>query len=299
MKESDAYSRYLKDISPYERISPEREAELSRVIQTCSNAEQVEAAVSELIHSNLRLVIHCQKEFEKYRTSSRLSAMDLIAEGNIGLMKAAKKFNCGVHDPADGNAPDRESVRFSTYACKCIKSHMIRAIKKARFIHVPEHHFSYWSEMDKLQREHDNTLTDSELCDRMDLSGDALAFIKLSAGSGVCMLEELTGEDTDNSWSDFIANEDSPCPSEEAGRHDLRAFLFSEMNNLAPRTKQIITMLYFNESAPTLKDLSLMFGISSERCRQICVQGLTSLRRQMFARRKGIEPTLHAEAFAA
>ncbi len=297
MKESDTYSRYLADISRYERITPEREAELSQVIQTCPNAEQVEAAVSELIHSNLRLVIHCQKEFEKYRASSRLNAMDLIAEGNIGLMKAAKKFNSAANDP-DG-ATDREPIRFSTYACKCIKSHMIRAIKKARFIHVPEHHFGYWGEIEKLQNENGNSLTDSELCDRMDLSGEALACIRMSAGSGICMLEELTSEDSDNSWSDFIASEDSPCPSEEAERHDLRAFLFNEMNSLAPRTKQIITMLYFNESAPTLKDLSTMFGISSERCRQICVQGLTSLKRQMFARRRGIEPTLAAEAFAA
>lgn len=297
MKESDAYSRYLADISQYDRITPEREAELSRVIQTCPNAEQVEAAVSELIHSNLRLVIHCQKEFEKYRASSRLSALDLIAEGNIGLMKAAKKFNSANND--DAGDPDREPIRFSTYACKCIKSHMIRAIKKARFIHVPEHHFSYWGEIEKLQSENGNALSDSELCERMDLSGDALAFIKMSAGSGVCMLEELTGEDSDNSWSDFIASEDSPCPSEEAERHDLRTFLLNEMNNLAPRTRQIITMLYFNESAPTLKDLSQMFGISSERCRQICAQGLTSLKRQMFARRNGITPGLRTEAFAA
>lgn len=297
MKESDTYSRYLADISRYERITPEREAELSQVIQTCPNAEQVEAAVSELIHSNLRLVIHCQKEFEKYRASSRLNAMDLIAEGNIGLMKAAQKFNSAANE-SDGFS-DHEPIRFSTYACKCIKSHMIRAIKKARFIHVPEHHFGYWGEIEKLQNENGNALTDSELCDRMDLSGEALACIRMSAGSGICMLEELTSEDSDNSWSDFIASEDSPCPSEEAERHDLRAFLFSEMDSLAPRTRQIITMLYFNESAPTLKDLSNMFGISSERCRQICAQGLTSLKRQMFSRRKGIAPGLHAEAFAA
>jgi RNA polymerase primary sigma factor len=298
MRQSDAYSRYLADISEHERITPERESELSRIIQTCKNDEQVEAAVNELIHANLRLVIHCQKEFEKYRASSRLSIMDLIAEGNIGLMKAAQKFNSAAH--SHGGQTGRDPIRFSTYACKCIKSHMIRAIKKARFIHIPEHHFSYWGEIEKLQHENDNKLSDNELCDLMDLSSDALAFIKMSAGSGVCRLEELTAEDSDNSWCDFIANEDAPCPADEVERQDLRAFLFSEMSNLAPRTKQIITMLYFNESSPTLKDLSRMFGISSERCRQICVQGLTRLRRQMFARRHAIEPSLKsAEAYAA
>lgn len=297
MKQSDAYSRYLADISQHERITPERETKLSRVIQTCKNAEQVEAAINELVHANLRLVIHCQKEFERYRASSRLSALDLIAEGNIGLMKAAQKFNSAAHK--HGGKAGRDPVRFSTYACKCIKSHMIRAIKKARFIHVPEHHFSYWGEIEKLQNENDNQLSDRELCNLMDLSNDALAFIKMSAESGVCRLEELTGEDSDNSWGDFIASNDAPCPSDEVDRLDLRAFLVSEMNNLAPRTKQIITMLYFNESAPTLKDLSRIFGISSERCRQICAQGLTRLRRQMVARRQGIEPSLRSAGAAA
>lgn len=298
MTESDAYSRYLRDISQYPRITPERESELSHVIQTCSNAEQVEAAVNELIHSNLRLVVHCQKEFDRYRSSSQISVLDLIAEGNIGLMKAARNFNSGFGDD-ESDAATGEAVRFSTYACKCIKSHMIRAIKKARFIHIPEHHFSYWTEIETLQRENGGTLSDRDLSERMNLSDDALSFIKLSAGSGVCMLEDLTAEDSDNSWNDFIASEHTASPSDEAGNNDLRAFLFGEMSKLPPRTRQIITMLYFNEKSPTLKDLSNLFGISSERCRQICVQGIHQLRRHLFSKRNAIEPDMFCEVFAA
>ncbi len=299
MTDSDAYSRYIKDISPYERISPEREVALSMIIQTCTNEEQREAAINELIHSNLRLVVHCQKEFERYRASSRISVMDLIAEGNIGLMKAAKNFN-SKFDEADGN--EAAAVRFSTYACKCIKSHMIRAIKNARFIHIPEHHFGYWSEMENLQREHGDMLSDSELQERMNLSEDALAFIKLSTHSSVCMLEDLAGagsEETDGSWNDFIASENSVNPFEEACSSDMRSFLIRELNSLAPRTREIISMLYFSESAPTLRDISSMYGISSERCRQICVQGLNRLREQMFSRRMAIEPALCAQSCAA
>jgi RNA polymerase sigma-32 factor len=294
MTESDAYNRYIRDISTYPRISPDREVELSRIIQTCGNAEQVEAAVSELIHANLRLVVHCQKEFEKYHVSVRITALDLIAEGNVGLMKAAQNYDTG----ACGESTDGP-VRFSTYAFKCIKSHMIRAIKKARFIHIPEHHFGYWSEIETLQRENGNVLTDADLRERMDVSEEALALIKLSANSGVCMLEDLPSEGPDSSWNEFIASENTPCPDEEAEGNDLRAFLLQEMDSLAPRTRQIISMLYFNEKSPTLKDISLMFDISSERCRQICLQGLQRLKRQMLTRRRGISPDLAGKAVAA
>jgi RNA polymerase sigma-32 factor len=294
MTESDAFNRYIQDISAYPRISPDREVELSRIIQTCGNAEQVEAAVSELIHANLRLVVHCQKEFEKYHVSVSITALDLIAEGNVGLMKAAQNYDTG----GGGESPDAP-VRFSTYACKCIKSHMIRAIKKARFIHIPEHHFGYWSEIETLQRENGNVLTDSDLRDRMDISEEALALIKFSATTGVCMLEDLPFEGPDSSWNEFIASENTICPDEEAEGNDLRAFLLREMDCLAPRTRQIISMLYFNEKSPTLKDISLMFDISSERCRQICLQGLQRLKRQMITRRHGISPDLASKAYAA
>jgi len=294
MTESDAYNRYIQDISKYPRISPAREDKLSRIIQTCSNKEQVDAAVSELIHSNLLLVVHCHKEFERYRASVRISALDLIAEGNIGLMKAARNFNSGFGDK--GSEPP---IRFSTYACKCIKSHMIRAMKKARFIHIPEHHFGCWSEMETLQRENDNMLSDDDLRERMELSEEAFALIRMSAGSGVCMLEDLAANDPDSNWNDFIAGENDVLPDKEAESNDLREFLLGEMKNLAPRTRQILSMLYFNEKSPTLKEISGMFGISGERCRQICVQGLQQLKRQMRSRRHGIAPGLPAEAFAA
>ena len=299
MNTSDAYERYIKDISQYQRITPARERKLSRIIQTCRNAEQVEAAINELIHSNLRLVIHCQKEFDKFLSSgvARIAPLDLIAEGNIGLMKAARNFNIGF--TADRDDGKRDAVRFSTYACKCIKSHMIRAIKKARFIHIPEHHFAYWTEIETLRREGGGEVSDNELLEKLDVSEEALSLMKHSARSGVCMLEDLTPADADTNWSDFIANENASCPAEETGRHDLRSFLMAEMYTLPQRTQQIISMIYFNENAPTLKDISQLFGISSERCRQICVQGLNSLRRRMFTRRHGIEPGLGLPAEAA
>ena len=293
----DTYERYLRDISDHDRISPEREAELSKLILSDEDDSQVDAAINELIHANLRLVVHCLKDFDKFLSSPkvRITRMDLIGEGNIGLMKAAQKFNASFSEDATEETPRRAGVRFSTYACKCIKSRMRRALKLARFIHIPEHHFSYWGEMESMRNEHGEGLSDGMMRERLDVSHEVLGLLKKSSTSGICMLEDLSAQENDSGgWHDFIPNESAPCPAAETGRSDLREFLLQEMDKLPPRTRSMLSMMYFNEQSPTLRQLAKQHGISSERCRQVCVQGLRTLRRQMSSRCARIEPTLMA-----
>ncbi len=294
----NSYERYLKDITNHPRITQEREAELSAIIMADDNPEETETAIDELIHANLLLVVHCLKNFDKFLSSPavRITRMDLIAEGNIGLMKAARRFNATFSsDDDDSSAKKFKGVRFSTYACKCIKSRMRRALKLARFIHIPEHHFSYWSEMETLRQAHGDTISDTILCNELDVSGEVLGLLKQSSKSGICMLEDLAAQENDaGGWHDFIPNERSPSPSDETGRSDLRAFLIHEMRNLPPRTQHMLSMMYFNDHSPTLREISLKYGISSERCRQVCAQGLQRLRRQMSSRCERIEPNLLA-----
>jgi len=289
--------RYLRDISKHARITAEREAELSRIIQGAGESEAAEAAINELIHANLRLVIHCLKDFDKFLTSPsvRITRMDLIAEGNIALMKAAQGFNASFAGDDPDLHPRDSGVRFSTYACKCIKSRMRRALKLARFIHIPEHHFSYWTEMESLRCEHGDALSDDILCEQLDVSDEVLGLLKQSAKSNICMLEDLANQENDGGgWHDFIPNDAAPCPAEQTGRNDLRAFLFDEMRQLPPRTRTMLSLMYFNDHAPTLREISGKYGISSERCRQVCAQGLQLLRRQMASRCSRIEPDLAA-----
>ena len=162
-KARDTYERYLQEITSYPRISLEREAELSQTILNTGDDEEREAAIDELIHANLRLVVHCLKEFEKFLSSPsvRLTRMDLIAEGNIGLMRAAQRYD-SCHEKGE-SATMPGHARFSTYACKCIQSQMRRAVKKSRFIHIPEHHFSYWSEIRALNETHGDDLSNEEI----------------------------------------------------------------------------------------------------------------------------------------
>ncbi|MDP6630749.1 MAG: sigma-70 family RNA polymerase sigma factor [Kiritimatiellia bacterium] len=287
----NAFERYLEDISQYPRISPAREAELSHVIQDGSNEEQREAAINELIHANLRLVVHCLKRFEGYLASPavRITRMDLIAEGNVGLMKAAERFNAN-HDSQRGGG-----IRFSTYACKCIQSQMHRAVKRSRFIHIPEHHFGYWSEMKELREEHGGDLSDEMLGRTLDVSSEVAGLLKQGAQSGTCMLEDLAAQDTEGGgWHDFIPNEAAACPAHETGCKDLRDFLCSEMEALPPRTQSMLSLLYLTDGSPTLREMASRYNISSERCRQVCMQGLNQLRNRLQGQLPQIDPGMPA-----
>lgn len=277
---ADAYSQYMRDIAAYDRISPEREIELSDIIQNSHDEQLIDQAVNELVQSNLKLVLFCLKEYEPHLNSStaRLSNLDLIEEGNIGLMKAARTFKAIIAT----DAGDDKTIRFCTYACKCIKSHMLRAIRKSRFIHIPEHHFTYWSEIEAIRKEAGTDDVSADMISqRLHVTDEAANLFLHSANSGVLRLEDWQKDDDSNHWSDWMPDENAPSPFEETGQNDLRDFLFQEIAKLPPRTGKMISIMYFNESTPTLKNLADMFGVSSERCRQICAQGLKHLRRQL------------------
>ncbi len=171
---------------------------------------------------------------------------------------------------------------------------MRRALKLARFIHIPEHHFGYWGKMARLKNECDCEMTDEDMRKKLDVSEDVMDLLKQSSASKTCMLEDLSSHDTDSGgWHEFIPNTSATCPAKETGLKDMRSFLFSEMSKLPPRTQNMLSMMYFNEKKhTTLKDLSRKYGISSERCRQVCSQGIERLRRQMSGRIKLIDPTI-------
>ncbi len=287
----DTYEQYLQKIASYPRISLEREAELSHTILNSDDGAEREAAIDELIHANLRLVVHCVKDFEKFLASPsvRMTRMDLVAEGNIGLMRAAGRYDA-KHAGNETVTPTGHA-RFSTYACKCIQSQMRRAVKQSRFIHIPEHHFSYWTEMRTLRELHGEEISDEELGKSLDVSSEVAGLLRQGAQTGTCMLEDLGRNDSsDGSWHDFLPNDTATCPAHETGRRDLRDFLVAELKSLPPRTQAIVSEIYLSDHSPSLRDLGQAFGISSERCRQVCMQGLAHLRRRLASQLHKIEP---------
>lgn len=277
-QQKDALTRYLSDIKRYPRISREREIELSRIIRTDCDPERVQEAVHELVHANLLLVVHCLKDFAHWASASiGISEMDLVAEGNIALMDAARSYNALYE--GDGNREDyAQPAKFSTYACRCIKRRMTGALRGSRFIHIPEAHFSSWRRMAEIENEFGGCLPDEELAGKMSVSVQKLGMIRQSRRSHTSMLEDLaSADDGSPGWSDIVPNEKAVRPDREAAARDERRFLLEEMRELKPRTREMITEMFFSERRPTLRDLSEKHRISQERCRQICAAGLKKL----------------------
>ena len=176
---------YLRDIGRYPRITAEREQELAGIINKSKRAAEIEKAVTELVNANLRLVVHCLRDFNSYLNNPAvsISRMDLICEGNIGLMKAARKYN---PDFRSDNTVYETGPTFSSYACTNIKSSMQRAVKLSRFIHIPEYHFSYWARLDELNR--DVEITDLEIMDKLDISEEKLRTLRKGRLTSATML---------------------------------------------------------------------------------------------------------------
>lgn len=202
--------------------------------------------------------------------------MDLIAEGNLALVKAAQNFNPNYQ--TDEHA---HPIRFSGYACKCIKNAIRKAFRKARFIHIPDHHYGYWKQIKEMTDGVENEVSDSELLSKLDIGASRLNTIKIGLKSNTMMLEDFKSEDGESHWSDFMADDASECPHAEADTTDLREYLLGEMDSLPPRTKDMLSMMFLSEYRPTLHDMSIRYGISKERCRQICARGLQLLRNKM------------------
>lgn len=243
--------------------------------------QKVDDAVNELVQANLLLVVHCLKDFARYLSHSEncISVMDLIAEGNIGLMNAARKFN--VDYTSEDFKQHKNPISFSTYACKCIKTAMRRALKASRFIHVPEHHFSYWTKIQHLQELHGESLTDNMIIEELEITPSRLKMLRKSRECKTSGLEDIVDQDGESRWFDIVPNPNAECPQREAALSDLRKHLIEEINTLPPRTQKMISMMFLEERKTTLGDLSQRFGVSRERCRQICAKGLQTLKKQI------------------
>ncbi|MDI6775257.1 MAG: sigma-70 family RNA polymerase sigma factor [Verrucomicrobiota bacterium] len=279
--DQSCYDRYVREISQHHRISVEREAELSRIIHGSRHGRTVEKAVDEMIHANLLLVIHCLRDFKKFLDfpGIHITAMDLIAEGNIALMTAVRQYDEEYVSKASGRP-----VKFSAYACGIIRNRMRRALKMARLIRVPEQHFAYWSKMRQLEEEHGEDMSDEFLMDKLGVGASKLRKLRQSFESRVSMLEDIAGEDGESQWADLIPSTTAVPPDCEVDCRDMNRFLQNELDRLPDRTQQMISQAFLDEKRASLGDLSEQFGVSRERCRQVLAKGLTTLRARIESR---------------
>ena len=266
----DPVKAYLKEIGQVPLLSAEEEQTLDRAARA-GDAD----ARRRLSEANLRLVVSVAKRY----AGRGLPFLDLIQEGNLGLMKAAEKFE-----------PDR-GFKFSTYATWWIRQSITRAIAdQGRTIRIPVHLVEHINRVRKtageLLRKNGREPTAEEIAVRLEMEPDRVRELLQLAQEPVS-LETPVGEEEDAHLEDFIQDEEAGIPVDEAGRQLLRRELMSVLKSLTLREERVITLRFgLDDGRPrTLEELGKEFNVTRERIRQIEAKALRKLRHPSRAKR--------------
>ena len=259
----DPVRMYLKEIGKVNLLDSERELELA---ERMSNGDEM--AKNELVEANLRLVVSIAKRY----VGKGMFFLDLIQEGNLGLMKAVDKFDY------------RKGYKFSTYATWWIRQAITRAIAdQARTIRIPVHMVETIHKVSRYSRqllqEQGHEATAEDIAEKMGMSADKIREIMKVAQDPVS-LETPIGEEEDSHLGDFIPDDDSPAPAEAASYTLLKEQLAEVLHTLTPREEHVLKLRFgLDDGRPrTLEEVGKEFNITRERIRQIEAKALRKLR---------------------
>ena len=260
---NDPVRMYLKEIGKISLLSLDEETELSKKI-----AEGDEMAKNRLAESNLRLVVSIAKRY----VGRGMLFLDLIQEGNIGLMKAVEKFDA------------TKGYKFSTYATWWIRQAITRAIAdQARTIRVPVHMVETINKLSRFQRqltlELNREPTDEELAEKMNMSPEKIREVIKIAQDPVS-LETPIGEEEDSHLGDFVPDESNMSPEDFTVHEMLKEEISDVLLTLTEREEQVLRLRFGLDdgSSKTLEEVGQMFGVTRERIRQIEAKALRKLR---------------------
>ena len=270
----DPVRMYLKEIGRVPLLTAERERELAEIMSGEYDDEIKQKAKNELVESNLRLVVSIAKRY----VGKGMFFLDLIQEGNLGLMKAVDKFDYN------------RGYKFSTYATWWIRQAITRAIAdQARTIRIPVHMVETIHKVSRYSRQMLQELgreaTADEIGEKMGMSADKVREIMKIAQDPVS-LETPIGEEEDSHLGDFIPDEDTPAPAEAAATTILREVIEKELHTLTPREEHVIKLRFglYDGRTRTLEEVGKEFEITRERIRQIEAKALRKLRHPSRAR---------------
>ena len=259
----DPVKVYLKEIGRVPLLSPEEEIDLAVRIK-----DGDEAAKKRLSEANLRLVVSIAKRY----LGRGMQFLDLIQEGNLGLIKAVEKFDY------------TKGFKFSTYATWWIRQAITRAIAdQARTIRIPVHMVETINKVKKVSSQllHTNghEPTADEISEELDMPVDKVREIMRVAQEPVS-LETPIGEEEDSHLGDFIPDDEAPAPADAASHTLLRETLGDVLDSLTPREEKVLRLRFGLEDgrSRTLEEVGKEFNVTRERIRQIEAKALRKLR---------------------
>ena len=259
----DPVRMYLKEIGAIPLLDADRETELARRM-----GEGDESAKNDLVEANLRLVVSIAKRY----VGKGMFFLDLIQEGNLGLMTAAEKFDYS------------KGYKFSTYATWWIRQAISRAIAdQSRTIRIPVHMVETIHKVSRSQREllqkYGREATTEEIASDIGMSPDKVREI-MKISQDPVSLETPIGEADDSHLGDFIPDDDNPTPEDAASYQLLREQLNEVLHTLSPREEKVLKLRFGLEDGRTrtLEEVGQEFQITRERIRQIEAKALRKIR---------------------
>lgn len=285
----DAVSLYLREIGSIPLLTADDEKSLAQAYQAGRKAAEdlvalraegktdavLQAAVKKgldarerLIQANSRLVVHIAKKYN----NNDVPLLDLIQEGNVGLIRAVEKFDW------------TRGFKFSTYATWWIRQAITRALAdQARTIRVPVHMSEqiakYMAIFRRLEQEQGRAPSLAEVAGEMGVSVKRVEHIREIAQRPLS-LEKKVGDEADSELGEFLADDDSPDPTEQAGREMLREEIELILDDLLPREAEVLQLRYglIDGKQHTLEEVGERFGVTRERIRQIETKAIRRLR---------------------
>ncbi|HHX77330.1 MAG TPA: RNA polymerase sigma factor RpoD, partial [Firmicutes bacterium] len=267
---NDPVRMYLKEIGKIPLLTPEEEVELAKRME-----KGEEEAKRRLAEANLRLVVSIAKKY----VGRGMLFLDLIQEGNLGLIKAVEKFNY------------HKGFKFSTYATWWIRQAITRAIAdQARTIRIPVHMVETINKLIRVSRQLVQELgrepTPEEIANEMGITEDRVREIQKIAQEPVS-LETPIGEEDDSHLGDFIEDQEVQAPADAAAFELLREQLEGVLDTLTPRERKVLRLRFGLDDgrSRTLEEVGQVFGVTRERIRQIEAKALRKLRHPMRSKR--------------